>query len=351
MQKYECKKCGAELYWNAEAGALKCEYCDSTFSVSDFEDKTLNENLVDESIDSSYTNEGSELSEDMVIYSCGNCGAEVVTSKTTIATICAYCGNPISISNKAAGDFRPDILIPFAIEKDKAKQIYKDYLKKSFLAPKEFSNEATINKIQGLYVPFWLYSTSANASAVYKCENVTSRKSGYDRVKTHKVYNVSLDVSGNFEKIPSDASKKLDNNLMDSLEPYPYKELKDFNPAYMSGFYAEQPDDDRNVVFPRVKERVKTALQQFSNNSVVGYDSKQLIDFNDNYKNTTSEYAMFPVWLLNISYKDKKHTFAVNGNTGKIVGKIPINYPKLIAICAGCFLGSQLLFTLFRFFM
>ena len=140
MQKYECKTCGAELYWDPNSGSMKCEYCGSEYQPSDFEDKTVDANPEEtEELDAQYTNAGQDLAEDMVVYVCKECGAEVVTSKTTMATTCAYCGRAISITSKSAANFRPEKAIPFAVDKEKAVEMFKQYTKKSFLTPKTFS--------------------------------------------------------------------------------------------------------------------------------------------------------------------------------------------------------------------
>ena len=125
MQDYKCKLCGAKLTFDPKVGKLTCKYCGSTYNPTDFEDKTVDAKLGNKSeLDKNYT-QNQNLDDRWVIYSCSECGAEVVAAKTTMATTCAYCGSAISITEKTAENFRPQKILPYRItreEWEKAKQ-------------------------------------------------------------------------------------------------------------------------------------------------------------------------------------------------------------------------------------
>lgn len=348
MQKYLCKTCGAELHWNPQAGCLKCKYCESEFKAEEFADNTLNDNQKDETLDAQYTNAGQNLAEGMVVYACTNCGAEVVTSNTTMATTCAYCGHAISITSKSAGKFRPEIVIPYAIDRNAAQNIYKKYVSKSFLTPKAFKEFNKIEKMQGLFVPFWLHSMNSRAQANFDCENTSSRRRGDDRVTTHRVYDVYVDASGIYENIPTDGSKKLDNALMDALEPFNYSKLTPYNPAYMAGFFSEQPDDEKEATIPRAQQRALLSMQEQMKQSAGTYNSKKLARFANQFTNERASYAMLPVWLLNVSHKDKDYLFAINGDSGKVVGKLPMSISKLLLTVGASGLAVQIIALVVR---
>lgn len=350
MQKYLCKVCGAEIFWNPQSGSLQCEYCGTSFKATDYEDHTINhdEKIKDETLEAEYTTAGQNLAEGMVVYACKNCGAEVVTSNTTMATTCAYCGNAISITSKSAGKFRPELVIPYAIDKENAKKLYKKYINKSLLTPKAFKETSKVEKIQGLFVPFWLHSMDSNAQANIECENISSHKRGDDKVTTHKVYHVYVDASGEYKNVPTDGSKKLDNTLMDSLEPFNYNKLTGYNPAYMAGFFSEQPDDEKETTIPRAQQRAILSMQEQMKTSAGHYSKKRILNFGNKFSNEKCSYAMLPVWLLNVSYKDKDYLFAINGDTGKAVGKIPMSIPKLILCLLGSVTAVQLVSLVIR---
>ena len=285
---------------------------------------------------------------ELIKYQCTECGAEIITAKGTVATTCAYCGHAISISSKLVGDFKPDALIPFSIGKANAEKIYDIYCKKSLLAPKEFRKKENLKKMKGLYVPFWLHTFQDNAHAVVNCENHSSRKRGDDKVITKKMYNVTMNVVGKFDKIPTDALTSLDNSLMDAVEPFDYEHLKNFSPAYMAGFYAEEKNESAEDTFKRAHERAVESLKTSIVNNAGSYNLKRITNYDGKTTEYDSSYVMLPVWILSTEYKNKKYTFAINGDTGKITGKLPIDATKLCIILGSSVLGTQLLAMLFR---
>lgn len=324
MQKYNCKVCGGELYWDADMGALLCEYCDATYKVSDFEDLTKNSfKNVDEL-------KNGDVTQEMVVYQCSHCGAELVTSNKTMATTCAYCGRAISITEKSVDNFRPKKIIPFSIDKSKAISLYKDYINKSPIAPEEFLKEAVIEKMQGLYVPYWLYSMGAKSKISFEGEKKSTKRVGDYKVTTHNIYNVIVRSEGDFLFVPVDASIKLDDKLMDTLDPYSIEKFVDYNPAYMAGFFAEQFDENKEATVERGKEKIINAIQKLSRAEVNEYSNIKLSDHESVFKDEVVDYGMLPVWLLNIDFKNQKYTYAINGETGKVVGQIPISQSRLL---------------------
>lgn len=346
MQNYSCKNCGAELFWDTKAGCLKCQYCDMEYKPEEFDDKTISEEPVSEPeiVEQEYTNV--DLTEDMVVYRCDTCGGEVVALKTTMATICPYCSEAISITSKSVGEFRPEQCIPFKYDKKQIMQIYKDYVNKSFLTPKEFKQDNIIEKIQGIFTPFYLHDIDLRAAHSFEGEKVTSSRSGYDKIDTHKVYELSIQSLGKFEKIPTDASVKIENSLMDAIEPFDYKECKDYNPAYMAGFVAEQTDEEMASMEERAKTRSTQSVREKNRAAFNSYSRVTQKSENLNFLSHDKKYVMLPVWLLNVKHGDKKYRFAINGQTGKIVGKLPINFGKLIGLSAGAFAVVDLIAAL-----
>ncbi len=252
-----------------------------------------------------------------------------------MATICPYCGEAISITSKSAGNFRPERCIPFSKSKEEIIKLYKNYISKTVLAPKKFKEQHVVEKIQGLFAPFYLHSMDVDSSHIFNGEQISSRVSGDYKVTTHRVYNLKVNSTGSFRDVPTDASERLDNALMDSLEPFDYKDCKDYNPAYMAGFSAEQADVKKEELSARAEKRVSDGMSKKARETCNGYSAVSTISENNCITNHVTEYVMLPVWLLHIVHNDKKYTFAVNGQTGKVVGKVPIDFKKLIGTGVG----------------
>ena len=347
MKKYNCKNCGAELYWDSNANCLKCEYCDHEFQITDFETGESEKEQEDKkhSNEPEVADEHSKATDDsdsveLVVYKCNHCGAEIVTAKSTVATTCAYCGRAITMTNKMVDEFKPDLIIPFCIDEKQAKEIYKKYVHSSFLTPKEFKSENTIKKIKGIYVPFWLHTFVNNTNAVVYGENITSMRRGDDKIVEHHMYNIMIDAEGKFTNIPTDALKNLDNKLMDAIEPFDYQKLVEFKAAYMAGFYAEEYNEGADETIARATERAKQTMLSKVEYEAGVYGIKRIQSSNEQIQDRQSKYAMLPVWLLNVEHKGKEYLFAINGETGKIVGKLPMSIPKLLAVAGLSFIGS-----------
>lgn len=346
MQKYECKVCRAELEWNPDTNSLKCKYCDSEFQASDFEDNTSTQEVAGEEITSGYTSASTE--DGMVIYKCEECGAELVASTTTMATECAYCGRAISITSRASGQFRPEKTIPFAINKDKAMEEFKAYTKRSWLTPKSFSTDSVVEKMQGVFVPFYLHSMILNSEAEFEAEKIKKFQRRDDRVEEHKVYEVNTTGHGSFKDIPTDASTKMEDYLMDAIEPFSYDKIVDYNPAYMAGFFAEQPDETADDTRQRAVSRAKQGMIEKMQGVAGNFDAIKVTRAHHNISDASSKYAMIPVWLLNVDYNGNKYTYAVNGETGKISGKLPFSWAKVAIAGLVPFVGGQLLLAILQ---
>lgn len=348
MQRYNCKNCGAELFWDSTAGCLKCEYCGYEYQASDFE-KAPSDTVspTAEIADASARATDHSDSTELVLYQCSHCGAEIVTAKSTVATTCAYCGRAITMTEKLVENFKPDVVIPFAINEKEAKEIYRKYIRRSFLTPKKFQSEGVLKKIKGLYVPFWLHSFTNDTNALFYGENVSSHRRGDDKIVEHHMYDISVEAQGIFTNIPTDALKNLDDQLMDAIEPFHYENLVEFTPAYMAGFYAEEYNETEQDTLVRATQRAKEAMLAEAEQAAGVYTVKHLQHSTERLSDLISRYAMFPVWLLHIEYKQQNYTFAINGETGKIAGKLPICGKRFTLAAILSFLSSCLLVAAF----
>ncbi len=326
---YKCPSCSAVLKYNPESNSWKCEYCGSEYRLEDlernekkFEDLSIKETMdVDE-------------------YSCPNCGAQIVTDENTAATFCVYCGNTAIIKNRLTGMLKPTSVIPFKTTKEKAIETFLNFKKGKPFAPKEFGKKEQIEKITGVYVPFWLYDCLANGYFNGTGATVRTWTTGNYRYTKTDTYSIVREGNATFEKIPVDGSSKFDDDTMDSIEPFDYNGMVDFTPAYLSGFLAEKYDVDDKEAYKRAEYRIDNAMKSYISSTVSGYTSVTYSTQNINKDIKNIKYTLFPVWMLNIKYKDKMHLFAMNGQTGKFVGNIPIDWGKFWLTFFGIFGGS-----------
>lgn len=341
---YKCPTCGAEIFWSAEKSCFDCAYCGDSFSLEEMDayrrqldpegkDHSLDEENVqkhEEIYENEYThsNDGT-VGSDLVKYTCSHCGAEIITDRSTAATICVFCGNAVIMGEQIIKDFAPDYIIPFKVQKDKVTQAFKEFSKKP-LTPGDFDCEKIIDKLQGVYIPFWLYSGYCDGSISGEGINERTWTSGDYRYTESKYYDIFRDGTVNFDKVPADASSKTENDAMDSIEPFDFKDMVPFNPMYLSGFLAERYDEDAAKCFPRAQERIENTTRD-ELRKTCNYSRVNITSYNKSTTIENTKYAMLPTWLLYTTYNDVKYFFAMNGQTGKFIGNLPISKVKLAA--------------------
>ena len=336
---YKCPCCGAGLDFHGASGKMKCAYCDSEIDVEELKQGSEFENKGDRFDSFEFNGEERVWDESETdgyeVKTCSSCGGQLITDGNTAATRCVYCGNPTLITERLTGVFRPDYVIPFKLNKNDAKKALKEYYKNKYLLPSLFKDENKISEISGVYVPFWLYDCKTDSSFTYRATRVhTWSDSRYIYTKTD-YFRLYRDGLLDFMNIPADASKKMDDTVMESIEPFDYSELKEFDGAYLSGFLADKYDEHPDDCEDRVRQRIFNSIDSSFRNTAIGYSTvtKESTDVRYNEKNV--KYALLPVWMLVTKYKDKNYTFAMNGQTGKLVGQLPVDYGKFAAIAGG----------------
>ncbi|MBQ5404456.1 MAG: hypothetical protein IIU11_08860 [Bacteroidales bacterium] len=328
----KCPGCNSPLPYNAEKKLWKCEYCGSEFNREQILELTKQKSDTDTDIKKPEYKEELETPDpeqpELNLYRCQNCGAEMVADQNTSSTFCVYCGSTGILKSRLEGKFRPKYIIPFSKTKEDAIAAYNGLRKGRFLAPKEFGEKENIEKITGVYIPFWLYDGFSQGLVEGERHDKTSWRSGdYIYTKTDVYYELRAGSEA-FEKVPADGSEKFDDDLMDSIEPFKLEELEPFNYSYLSGFLSEKYDVGAEKDQERASLRMNNSLKQSLYSTING----SLISPTEKINCTIEkvEYALLPVWMLNTFVNGKAHTFAMNGQTGKIIGDIPVDPKKSI---------------------
>ena len=350
---YKCPCCGGSIEFNSQTQNMKCPYCDTEFEMDAM--KEFNEESQPEQDDFSWENPSSEWNtaeqSGMNVYSCKNCGGQIVTDETTSASACPYCDSPIVMTGQFEGGLKPDLIIPFKIDKEGAKAALENFLKGKFLLPRSFINENRIEEIKGVYVPFWLFDCEADAKLKYKATKTRTWRSGDYRYTETNHYMVIRSGNIKFEKVPVDGSTKMPDELSEAIEPYNYGDCVNFQTAYLAGYLSDKYDVDSDTSQPRANERIRVSTQQEFADTVQGYDSVIPDTINIRLQNGKIRYALLPVWMLNTKYRDEMYNFSMNGQTGKFVGNLPVDWGKFWRLFAGITAGVGALAFAFQAFI
>lgn len=328
LQEYKCPCCGGAVTFDSTIQKMKCPYCDTEFeteTLAAYDAELKNEPSDSMKWDSESDQWQEGESDGLYTYVCRSCGGEIVGDETTAATSCPYCDNPVVMMGQLSGTLKPDIVIPFKLDKNAAKAALKKHYCGKKLLPKVFKDENHIDEVKGVYVPFWLFDADANANVRYKAESIRRFSDDrYDYTET-SCYSVTRRGSLGFCEVPVDGSSKMDDKLMESIEPFKMEEAVDFRTAYLAGYLADKYDIDSDSSIERANERIKKSTEEAFADTVQGYTSVTPEATSISLEKGKVRYALLPVWLLNTTWKGQKYTFAMNGQTGKLVGDLPMD--------------------------
>ncbi|MCR5648853.1 MAG: hypothetical protein K6F67_04885 [Oscillospiraceae bacterium] len=351
VHEQECPSCGAAMRFEPASGLLICDYCGKTMQIepeqrsefNGFDFATLSIHAYDAS------------AEALPIYNCVSCGAEIIAASEQISLTCPYCRNNIVLTDKVSGSLRPDGVIPFRIAPDALPAALRSFYKGKVLMPKNFFSESSVGKVTGVYVPFWVFSGRLFGRLTFRGEKSgRSHRSGdYIITDTH-LYDLERDVSVAFDGLPVDASGKIDDALMDSMEPFDLTDVKPFDPGYLAGFVADRFDVPKEDISARAEARMRNTADSFLNaHAAPGYASVKRSGGRLTAE-LNAKYLLFPVYLFDIVFRGETYNFAVNGQSGKVVGSVPTDKGvarKRFLVRAAAVLGIVLVIALIRYLL
>ena len=317
---YRCSNCGGDMQFNPDKGLLVCGHCGNTETPEQYNE------------DNSREEDNKKDVEGVMQYKCPSCGAELVTDSYTAATKCTYCDSPIILEDRLSNQFKPDCLIPFKYNRNDTLKKIKEWCKNGLFTPNDFLSENNLQKLAGIYVPFWLYGFETNTRMSANCTKVKVYTVGDTEYTETYHYIVERDIDADFKRVPADASIKMDDELMDLIEPFNYQELVGFQMPYLSGYMAEKYNYTDSDLVERVRSRVDEYAYDLTKDTIDGYSTVTVLDSRVQSTPSAKEYAMLPVWMYNYNYKGKDYTFVMNGQTGKINGRPPVSVSRVILV-------------------
>lgn len=326
---YSCPNCGAPITYSPESKNYSCDYCLSTFSVEEmeaFDQRRENKKRRQQE----KANPETQAEEKIHIYNCQNCGAQVMTTDTTTATFCYYCHSPVIIESRLLGEDRPDEIIPFSIDRDKAEEIFLKWTEDKKYLPDDFRSTASLEKLTGIYIPYWYLDSEVSID--FEGQSVETRLVPVGDYLYHYVTAYTHVRDGEFllTDLNTTASSKIDINLLNGIEPFPAEKIQSFSMPLLSGFFAEKYDISKEDSIVGLNEQIEKISDDLLNESLRFASAIKTLKKDIESENKTINYALMPVWVLTYKYQEKIYVFAVNGDTGKATGELPLVKAKLM---------------------
>ncbi|MBR2990420.1 MAG: hypothetical protein IKF51_03035 [Solobacterium sp.] len=335
VNEYKCSNCGGPLRFDPASQMLVCDNCGSVYQPEEIEALYLEHSLAAAQLEPSDVSINdlqwsAEEAEHMRAYTCPSCGAQIICDENTAATSCPYCGNPTVVPAQFAGSLRPDYIIPFKYSKEQAIAKLKEFYKDKTFLPSEFSSRNHLEEIKGVYVPFWLFSGRADTDLAFTATRTHTHRTSDEYITTTEHYRILRQGSVNFDYVPADASTKMADDFMDAIEPYDFDEMVPFQMSYLPGYLADKYDVEAQDDEVRAFSRMSNSAVSTISGTVSGYSTVLPERQNVRVRRKSTDYAFLPVWMLATRYQGKPYLFAVNGQTGKMVGDdLPVDSKKV----------------------
>ena len=323
IQSYKCLSCGSALEFNPESQLWKCHFCSSEFHKEELDAHTHEE----------LQTEGEH--QELDSYQCTNCGAELIADATTSATFCLFCKSPTIIKSRFAGKFKPNALIPFKLTQEQAEERYRSFIRRFLFAPSPFKSQTEIKKITGMYAPYWVFDCKVRGTIEGEATRVHSYRQGDYNITQTRFYRVVREGQVEYDRVPVDSSTKLDDAMMEKVEPFDYKAMIPFSMQYLSGFLSEKYDVKTAEAEGVMRGRVESYLDHRLRGTVSGYSTVHASLVQSDIMDIQPAYVLLPVYLLTNTFKGVNHAFIVNGQTGKVVGDTPVSRGRQLAFGLG----------------
>lgn len=336
---YKCPNCDGGLVFDPESGTYACEYCFSKFTQEELtaesqssETVSYEEVVQEESFESGKT-ESTDSQQSAVVYRCPSCGAEIITDETTAATFCFYCHNPIVLSGKLEGEYLPDGIIPFKVTKDEAIKRFQEWIQKKKFIPRGFYSSRQIEKLTGVYFPYWIYGCETDSYMNGTAKDVRIWRVGDIEYTETKVYAIKRAGKVIFNHLPKTALQKAQNAMLKGIFPYEFGAMEKFHMGFLSGFQAEKRDINKESLSAEIHQDIQKYAEKRMRDTITGHNTFSVESRNHTIAAEKFQYTLLPVWVL--TYRERGNQvyyFAMNGQTGEVVGKLPTDTKKLTVL-------------------
>jgi hypothetical protein len=358
-----CDNCGGNLSWDAAAGNLVCPSCGAIRAVPEDPAHPQGGFIVEHDLEAAFarTKPRGRIGAGSRQIKCNECAAVVEFPDGVTAARCAFCDSPSVLAQDARTDhYLPESLVPFGVTREQSVGAFKKWLGGLWFRPGDLKDKASVSELRGVYVPYWSFDTQVtsrwSADAGYHHwdeESYTVTENGRQVRKTRRVRKTRWQpASGqrhdSYDDLLICASKGLPPGLAAGVSQFETGALVTYAPQYLQGFQAESYSVDLKEAWRAAQQRIASSQEQRCSKDVPG-DTNRNLRATHQYQNARFKHVLLPVWVAAFRYRDKVYQFLVNGQTGKVVGKAPISFMKvllLIAVIVAVVVGIVLLLKL-----
>lgn len=326
---FKCPSCGSYLEFDPAQQKFGCRYCGQLLNEAELREQSeAREAQADAA-------QAADSGESLRTYHCQMCGAEIVTDSTTAATRCYFCHSPVVLHDRLDDDFRPDGVIPFKLDKETAEKQFLEYVKNKRFVDRSFFNSAQLEMFSGVYYPWWYTDIEGEAEFTGEGLRNSVTSTSTHIITTTRVFNVNRAGRLSFRNLARKALTKADGKLSDGIHPYDVSGVVPYASGFLSGFLAEK----RDIPVETVKDDAVNEARQYAPEMMKRDHAFSSLSGTTSFaaEKVSSRYILLPAWVL--TYNGGKdgapYYYMMNGQTGKVCGKLPLDKKRLLAAALG----------------
>lgn len=345
----KCPQCGGVMKFDPATGNLKCPYCEYEAKITQKEELPEKAEELDFFAAEHTANKDWGVKTKTVL--CKACGAETIYDAQQTSAVCPFCGSNQVMDAPEQDTMSPGGVVPFRISDKEVSDLFHRWINKKWFCPKLAKDSAKPKRFKGIYLPYWTFDTNTYSSyhGEYGIDHTTEDEDGNTHTTTDWHW-----TSGSYDEFFNDelvlASRSHDTSLLRKLEPFDTENNKAYDPEYIAGFVAERYTiglkDSWDIATDSIDKKLKQSISQkirFENNA----DHVRGVNVSTSFQDITYKYLLLPIWVSNFKYKEKVYQFMINGQTGKVSGRIPLSIPKIILTVIGGILITALALYIF----
>jgi predicted RNA-binding Zn-ribbon protein involved in translation (DUF1610 family) len=342
QQKFACPACGGEAVWDPARGKLVCPFCGTESPARiDASGAVVEHDLVAALRAIPDAARGWRIEARQV--RCQSCNAISVIDAARQAQNCPFCGSAQLVPyTEAKQAFRPESVLPFRVSETAARDGIRAWYGRLWLAPSALKRRALTDTVRGVYLPYWTFDAQVEAdwtaeAGHYYYETETVMVNG--RPQTRQVQRIRWEpaaghVSHFFDDDLVCASVGVQPALVRGIEPFPTRELKPYDAAYVAGWVVERYQIDLVGAAQRARAAMDAKLQALCAQQIRG-DTYRNLAVHADYSRQTFKHILAPAWLLTYSYGTRSFQCVMNGVTGAVRGEYPKSPWKIALLVIG----------------
>jgi predicted RNA-binding Zn-ribbon protein involved in translation (DUF1610 family) len=340
MRKHPCPECGGDAIWNAAKQALACPYCGTVLPWNEGQPQ-IGENIFEhdlcKALHEAHSRDRAQ-SVDRKAVKCQSCHAISEFESTRVAQNCDFCGSPSIVPADNLPDaIMPESVLPAKFGDPQVRDLLRKWYDSRWFAPNRLKKAALTDTLHGIYLPYWTFDAHVNAawtaeSGEYYYTTETRRGSDGQAVQVQVQQTRWYSSAGNLEHFFDDdlvpGTAGLLPNLLGKIEPFPTKDLRAYDAAYIRGWTVERYQVDLRKAADVNITKLQSEAESLCAAQVPG-DTYRGLQVNASFDHRTFKHILVPVWVVSYTYGSRNFQVVTNGYTGLIAGDRPYSWIKI----------------------